>query len=222
MQISQAISLVFGRLGGRTVDNEVRSYIINELNAGQEQFESGPHLPYFLKHITSPVLTVDGNSEVTLPVDFIDLVEESPVLWINSNIRAALEYRPYDELFSKFGVTPQAGRTPAFYTKIRHNVWKLFPLTTSGTLVLHYFARQVQVTAGGLLPEGTTNPWYNYASGLLINKAAYEVAAKYIRDSELAAIIKPDLADNLVQLQALSIMQESTDRALAEPPIRRY
>lgn len=218
---SEAINRVFKRLANRTPTSALRLSVIDELNAAQIEFESGPEYPFFLEKVADDnVITVNSSSDVTFPADYIALVEEKPITYVAPDGNEVdLELRSYEECIAKANYTAENG--PIFIARKRADVYTIFPRVSTGFLRLYYYASQPRLDQTGSLPSGTTNYWYRYAPFLLVCKAAYEIAGGYLKDQALAEKLKLDTADKYQQLIALNVTQESNMRDLSQMPFKK-
>jgi hypothetical protein len=217
----RAIDMVFKRLGNRTQTTALRQSVINELNAAQIEFESGPEFPFFLEKVTEAnQVLLNANSEFEVPSDYLAFVEEKPVTYVKGNDEVDLELRPYDELIAKYNSNAEG--MPSFFARKRATRYQVFPKVSTGYMRLYYYAKQPLLSPDGTLPPVVENYWYRFAPYLLVCKAAYEIAGGYLKDMALAEKLKADTADKYQQMISLNVSQESNLRDLSQMPLRNW
>ena len=209
-----AIETIRGRLAARSSGSQLNNYILNELNAAQEELELGPTMAFFLEKQSPQILPSIVFTGFDAPGDFIIEHEDRPVYWTSdSGGVTILGKKFYDELFKKYGVSGD----PLYYSLIAGSQFFTFPTTATGTYALRYYAKQPLITSLNL---NTETAWYKYAPFLLIAKAGLSISAHYIKDAELATMFANDLAIAQKQFLALCTMHEINKMELADEELR--
>lgn len=205
MNTADVLTLLRGRLGARGASNRILTYIVQELNAATLQLEQGPHWPWFLETTSTVAVT---QSETSLPSDFLAEVEDRPVTYIDADsVEHDLEKRPYDELVAKRSFASSSSEQVKYYAMVGDASVALFPQPVDGSLKFYgYYASQPLLNSDGSVTG--TNKWYVRAPFIVLNKAGYELAGKYMKDDALAQQFASDLKMAFQQLTAQSVQRD--------------
>ena len=130
------------------------------------------------------VTSASGTSQVVIPADTLEIIE----LYYD---RSTLTRIPLHEMI-EYQKTGELG-TPRFFCREQGNI-KIYPMPTSGTLYLNYYAEQSVLTS-----DSDTNMLTNIASDLL-TYTALSYAADYFLD-ERGAVFDQKSGSFLAEIQ---------------------
>ena len=181
---SLAVSTIAARLGkrGTAFDSE----ILLELQAAQEEMETGPQLPWFLLNHDTTTATVLDTKTIAMPTDFLLEDDYGKMFIVDTDGDYNLcRKNDYDVLrksvnFSTSGVPEQYALQDAIVS--------FFPTPNAAyTLDWHYYKRDDALTAAA------ANAWLTDAPMVLLNKAGLEMA-RFLRDQSAISIFDANYA----------------------------
>lgn len=160
------------------------STIISNMQFQQTQLELSPTKPWFLLSEIEDLTTVDGQTYVSTPLDFLDEYDEGGMWYYDSTAAAGYEWvemkkDDYDVLKRNYRGA-EAGPPEAY--ALVGSEFQLFP-TPDDAYTLKYLYYKKDET----LESNIENQWLKFVPGLLIGKAGAMLAAS-LRDMEAIKI----------------------------------
>lgn len=209
---AEFLTLLMGRLGGRTSATTRATALLEAKLVQQTELEEGAFLPWFLINRSLTGTLSVGARELAVPTGFIrELDEEDAVLVTNPDGKEVnLVKKPYNELRNWHGLDATAD-VPENYS-LSGDKFLIFPLPN---LVL---ATRYRVYAGVTVvnDDAVETLWTKHAADLLLAYTGYNMATKHLAWPEKAAEFSADKSTAMSRLIAMNTAREeaSLDRAM--------
>lgn len=178
MTKDEAVAAIQQGTGFRT---DKATEIALALDTAIKDHETGGSLPWFLMEEDSPLVGVASVGTLTLPTDFLRLVDETASLKYtdSSGFRTFLRRVSYSQLLelNQAATTGDIEEgTPTMYA-LRKGTIEVAPIPTDAwTVYLTYFAKDDLVSG---LAGGATNLWLTEFPTLIVNYAGSSVAGDF-------------------------------------------
>lgn len=213
MNVKRSLDLLMGRLGGRTRPT-LRTTCLEEMVLFQQnECEGGEELPWFIiteRAETDTEAPVDGVGEprIPLPTDFIREVEDKNLAYVSED-GAIIELRRvgYEELELDF-LNAEPG-TPEVYS-MHGNYIYLGPAPDRVITIYYpaYYARQEPPSDSA----ESENPWFQWASDLMIAGAGIQVASLHLQNPGLVELMAASLVRARDRLNKVITAREEANR----------
>lgn len=179
---AEFLTLLMGRLGGRTQPATRATALLEAKLVQQTTLEGGPFLPWFLINRTKTGALSVGVRELAVPTGFIrELDEEDAVLATDQEGKEYnLTKRTYNDLRSWHGLEATSEK-PTDYC-LSGASFLIFPLPTI-VLATRYRCYVQDVVVND---DAVENNWLRYASDLLLAHTGYSMATKHLAWPEKA------------------------------------
>lgn len=195
---AEFLTLLMGRLGGRTSSTTRATALLEAKLAQQTELEQGAFLPWFLINRSLTGIFSVGVRELATPTGFIrELDEEDSILVTGQDGKEyELIKKPYDELRNWHGLDATADE-PENYS-LSGDKFLIFPLPNLA------LATRYRCYAGDTVvnDDGVETQWLKYASDLLLAHTGYNVATKHLAWPEKAAEFSSDKSAAISRLIA--------------------
>lgn len=189
---SLAVSTIAARLGkrGATFNNE----ILLELQAAQEELETGPQMPWFLLNHDTTTATVADTKTIAIPTDFLLEDDYGKMFIVGTDGGYNLcQKNDYDTL-RRSGFF-ETNKIPEQYA-LQDAIVSFFPTPDAAyTLDWHYYKRDDALTTAA------ANAWMTEAPMVLLNKAGLEMA-RFLRDQNAVGIFDANFARAVASMWA--------------------
>lgn len=214
MTPEEAFSLIRGRLGARPSENTLNEYILQELNAAQEELSNMPMKPWFLRK--TEALAYIADSYFLLPGDCRRISEEVPVIYASGADSISLLRRPYAELYEKYN---SAGE-PKYYDIVGEDGAQrlyVFPTVSTGTVTVTYNSVPANIESS----SSAGNVWYENAGPLLAYRAGSVIANLYLGDTVRGPWFDKQAEIAFAALKHECVAHEMEDSYHSEPLLMR-
>ena len=175
---SEAVSIIAARLGNRgTVFN---TQILTELNAAQEEMQTGAQLPWFLLNHDTTTVTVAATKTLAVPTGFLLEDDYGKLFLVDADGGYNLVVKnDYDVLRKSPFFDTSA--IPQQYALVEDVLFFYPTPDIAYTFDWHYYKNDNDVTTAA------ENAWLKNAPMVLLNKAGMEIA-RFLRDSQAVAL----------------------------------
>ncbi len=202
---SLAVSTIAARLGKR--GTTFNSEILLELQAAQEEMETGPQLPWFLLTNDTSTTTTAATRTTSVPTDFLLVDDYAKLFLIDADGGYNLcEKNDYDVLRKSpfFDDT----KIPEQYA-LQFETFYWFPLPDIAyTFDLWYYKRDDALTTAA------ANKWMKNAPMVLLNKAGVQMA-RFFRDAQALQIFDGDFNRAVASMWARDEAQRQAGQQLS-------
>lgn len=166
MNIADILKIVAIKCGNRDME-EMQEFATPYLKLVQDELESDPFLPWFLKKDFSADVLVPG--EISLPEGFLKLAHDSGIWFTQDGQLFEIKLESMKQAIQKFKTQEGVPQV----CSLEGNKLYLYPAPSSGSVSFMFYGKEPEL---GDAPLAQENAWTNFAASYFLGKLGLEVA----------------------------------------------